>query len=225
MYLCEASSVEGFVQQLAVSYLRHGYFFYVPGTIPEGKDPKAIDAKLIEKYGLDISKWSRARRKRAGFANVQYLRFERFFVLVATEGEHHFFSKEGSFRDVRRSPIRFAGYSIGYRRGRDANWHPSVRIDRLEFLLLKKWFLEKALTCSVEFLVRQLQSLRFVPYGPVRNQYFELVRAVNKRRKVSSLELVPINVIPLRRRVVLPFGKRAGELSEPSRVESCVMAF
>src|SRR5262249_52205923 len=69
MYRCEAASVEGFVQQLAVSYLVHGYWYYVTGYIPEHKDPRAVDQKLLTRYGIGLSKWSRARRKQAGGAN------------------------------------------------------------------------------------------------------------------------------------------------------------
>ena len=65
-YRCEATSVAGFVQQLAVSYVGRGYFFYVIGEIPERKDPRVIDQRLIEKYGLGIGKATRARRKSAG---------------------------------------------------------------------------------------------------------------------------------------------------------------
>jgi hypothetical protein len=39
MYRCEATSVAGFVQQLAVAYVRNGYWFYVQGTIPKRKSP------------------------------------------------------------------------------------------------------------------------------------------------------------------------------------------
>ena len=51
-YRCEATSVAGFVQQLAVAYVGRGYFFYIVGEIPERKDPHAVDEKLIAKYGL-----------------------------------------------------------------------------------------------------------------------------------------------------------------------------
>src|ERR1051326_2786433 len=118
MYRCEAASEAGFVQQL-VLYLTQGYWFYVSGHVPERKDPRAVDAKLIERYGIDISKWARARRKRAGHANMQYLRYEQFFVLLATHGEHCFFLEEKNFRDVRRDSISFAGYSIGFKKGAD----------------------------------------------------------------------------------------------------------
>jgi hypothetical protein len=33
-YRCEATSVEGFLQQLAVAYITTGYWFYVTGEIP-----------------------------------------------------------------------------------------------------------------------------------------------------------------------------------------------
>jgi hypothetical protein len=89
-YRCEATSVAGFVQQLAVAYVGRGYLFYVTGEIPERKDPHGIDEKLIAKYGLAVGKTARARRKAAGFANVQYLRYRRAFVLLATHGEHPF---------------------------------------------------------------------------------------------------------------------------------------
>jgi len=109
-YRCVATSVEGFVQQVAVQYLRHGYWFYVAGIVPEGKDRAAVDAKLIKKYGIDVSRWERTRRKRAGLANMQYIRHERVFLLMASHGQHRFFKDEaGEIRDARRAPIKYAG--------------------------------------------------------------------------------------------------------------------
>ena len=92
-YRCVATSVAGFVQQLSSCYLPHGYWFYVSGEIPEHKDPRGVDAKLVTKYGISISRQSRARRKRVGLANVHYLRYERTFVLLATHGHHPFFDE------------------------------------------------------------------------------------------------------------------------------------
>src|SRR5262245_16484713 len=83
-YRCVATSLEGFVQQLESNILRNGYWFYVAGRVPEGKDGAAVDRKLMEKYGLQISRQQRARRKLGGLANVHYLRLERFWVLLAT---------------------------------------------------------------------------------------------------------------------------------------------
>src|SRR5262245_2344889 len=117
-YRTEATSVEGFVQQLVSNYLAAGYWFYVTGHVPEPKDPRAVDRKLVERYGIDLSRPARSKRKAQGLANLHLLRFERFFVLVATHGRHVFFEEEASsIRDVRSVPIQFQGYSIAVKRG------------------------------------------------------------------------------------------------------------
>ena len=50
-------SIGGFIQQLAVCYLQRGYWFYVTGDIPPGKDPALIDRKLRAKYETDPSNY------------------------------------------------------------------------------------------------------------------------------------------------------------------------
>ena len=67
-YRYEAQSIAGFVQQLAVAYVQHGYWFYVTGQVPERKCPLAVDAELLDRYEIAISSWARARRKRQGGA-------------------------------------------------------------------------------------------------------------------------------------------------------------
>jgi hypothetical protein len=69
-YRCVTTSMAGFVQQLVSCYLPHGYWFYVSGIIPPGKDPESIDEKLLAKYGIGVSRTSRARRRSVGIANV-----------------------------------------------------------------------------------------------------------------------------------------------------------
>ena len=76
-YRAEATSVEGFVQQIACCYLRHGYWFYVTGVVPKHIDPRAVDEKLVAKYGIAVSESTGLRRKRAGYANLQYIRHGR----------------------------------------------------------------------------------------------------------------------------------------------------
>jgi hypothetical protein len=212
-YRAEATSVEGFVQQIACSYLRHGYWFYVTGRIPAGKDPRAVDEKLIAKYGIAVSESTRARRKQAGRANLQYLRHERFFVILATQGVHPFFSEEGSaIRDIRRLPLSYAGYSISYRRGgltrqgkADAMWHAHVRMDRRQYLDCRAWFCEWATRASVEELGRAFATFPAAAYAPVRRQLLLIHRAVNRLRSAIHRPIVPVEALPLRRRVVRPF--------------------
>ena len=68
-YRAVATSVEGFVQQIACCYLLRGYWFYVAGRVPTWKDPSAIDATFIAKYGICVSESTRARRTKSGLAN------------------------------------------------------------------------------------------------------------------------------------------------------------
>jgi hypothetical protein len=207
VYRCVATSVAGLVQQLAVAYVANGYWFYVTGRVPDHKDPATVDTKILQRYGIAISKWTRTRRKKVGQANLQYLRYDRFFVIVATHGQHPFFAAEaGRLRDIRRKPLHFMGYAVGCRKGRDGRrWHPSVRIERGLFRELKARFTKLAVHRSVEELCREFRALDFEPYAPVRDQLRGLLRAVNHRRKTAGLDLVPPQALRLRRSPVRPF--------------------
>jgi hypothetical protein len=201
MYRYEATSVDGFVQQLAVCYLRHGYWFYTACRIPIRKDPRSVDQKLIQRYGIGISKWARARRKQNGGANLHYLRHDRFFVLLSTHGRHPFFEAEGHVvRDARRSPIRFHGYSISYRGG-----HPHVRIDQEKYLELRAYFVGIAVHRSADAIARELGNLAFRPYAPIRRQLLCILRAVNLRRKTAGLDLVSSRCFNFEPHSVRPF--------------------
>ncbi|MBE7457165.1 MAG: hypothetical protein HS102_11110 [Planctomycetia bacterium] len=211
MYQYEAETEAGFIQQLAVSYLGHRYCFYVTGEIPATKDPATIDAKLIARYGIGISRWARARRKKAGLANMHYLRFGRYFVLLASHGKHRFFLDEPHSRDARRDAIRFAGYSISLKRGTDGRLHPSVRIHPDEYRKLKAYLLDLALHRSVENLSAVFAAVRFERYAPVRRQLLNILRAVNRLREQAGFEPVPVSALRLQRRVVRAF---ASELAD-----------
>ena len=215
-YRCVALSIEGFVQQVAVSYVPFGYRFYVTGKIPAAKDPRTVDEKLIEKYGIDISPWVRTRRKQAGIANMQYIRFEDFFVLLATEGQHRFFHEEKNLlRDLRKIPIKFAGYSISFRSG-----HAHVRIERETFKEVAACFLEFALRRPKPQLEAALYNLPFEPYAPIRSQFFLLLRKINTRRKAAGMPLLSERCLPLRRRIYRPFDSpypRTYKQAEPKQ--------
>ena len=92
-YRYHARSVGGFIQQAAVYYVQRGYYFYVLGRVPKGTRCRQIDRKILAKYEIELSKDQRYRRKKQGQANIQYLRYQDTFLLLATEGEHPFFAK------------------------------------------------------------------------------------------------------------------------------------
>ena len=71
-----ATSRTGFVQQVVCSYVRHGYRFYVSGRVPEGKNPREIDEKLLALYDIRKTDSQRYRAKKRNDANLQYIRFE-----------------------------------------------------------------------------------------------------------------------------------------------------
>jgi hypothetical protein len=222
-YRSEVVSVTGFVQQIARSFLRHGYWWYVTGCVPTGKDAKSVDRKLIEKYGIAMSESTRARRKQLGFANLQYIGHERFFAILATKGQHRFFEEEAAgIRDIRRVSLQFAGYSISYRRGGrtrdgelDHRWHAHFEIERGRFLELKAHFLHLAVHRSPENLALAFYDFPFEPYAPVRRQLLMLLREVNATRRRAGFQVLPIEVLPLRRRIVKPFSDSIGEGPKP----------
>jgi hypothetical protein len=218
-YRCVATSVAGFVQQLAVCYIANGYYFYVAGRVPDHKDPVVVDQKLVSQYGIDASKWTRARRKKGGLANVQYLRYGRFFVLLAQHGEHPFFAGEaGQVKDIRKHPLYFMGYSIGCRRARGGQAsHASVRIQQEVYREMKVEFERASTRRSVEELVRDLRRLDYEPYAPVRDQLRGILRAINHHRKTAGLELVPTGALWLYRAPVKPFQPLANGCGGKSR--------
>jgi hypothetical protein len=194
--------VEGFIQQVAVSYIRTGHFFYVSANLKPSLDPATVDAKLIRKYGVDVSRWGRALRKERGEANLQYIRHGRFFLLMATHGKSLFYELEGSqVRDCRRMPIKFAGYSLSYRGG-----HPHVRIDLETYMGFKAEMVAEGLRLDRQGMEELLRTPEFVPYAPVRRQLWNVWREVNRARSAAGLEPLREDCIDLRRRIVRPFG-------------------
>lgn len=213
-YPHEAASVGGLIQQVAVAYVARGYVFYVTGNVPEHKDPKRVDEKLIERYEVAISKWSRARRKRAGLASVQYVRYRQRFVILATHGVHPIFAEEAeSIRDCRRVPLKLFGYAISSKRGR-----VHVRIELAEYRRLTAHMLELAQHRRSAKVADALARLPYEPYAPVRRQLLQLVKAINKQRRTSGFDELPWSVLRFRRRIVRPF-ENLGALIDRQGVE------
>ena len=163
--------------------MANGYWFYVHGWMPLlNKDSEAVDRKLIEKYGIDVSKWERARRKKAGLANLHYLRHGRHFVLIATHGRHPFFEEEAvNVRDIRRVPFKLGGYSVSYRNG-----HASVRIDQESYKRLKAYLTDLATRRWAEHMTDEFRMLHFEPYAPIRRQRLKVLRAVKRVRRQAG---------------------------------------
>lgn len=207
-YRCEATSIAGFIQQFAVAYVGHGYRFYAVRRIPPNKDPRHTDARIIDYYGLELSKWQRSRRKRQGKANCQYLRHGHFSVLIATPpvGGHSFFAECPDYKDIQRHALRYAGYSVGYPHStRTGRRHASVRIDREQYLRLRDYLLEVATHRRREALEAEFNSLRFEPFARVARQYLTLLRLVNEKRGAAGYELLSHRCLRLHRKSIPVF--------------------
>ena len=213
------TSLTGFVQQLACNVLPHGYWFYVMGVVPDSKDPEAIDRKLLAKYGVEISRQQRARRKLAGTSNLHYLRLGRVWILCATHGKHRFFDEEGSaIRDVRKAPIHIGDYTLAVKQGgflkkdpeadepvADGKMRVRVQIAREKFQDYRGYFIERACHLSSERLSKELYCLPFEPYAPVRRQLLTLLRLINEHRQAAGFSKLPPTVLRYKRQIVSPF--------------------
>lgn len=219
-YRCIVNSPEAVVQLISASYLRHGYYWYVTGYIPIDKEPAQVDQKLIEKYQINISEWERARRRKSGLANVQYVRCDRWFIILLTGGHHQMRDSirdggEGeNIQDCRRYPITFAGYSVSYRRsgvqpigGTKISWHAHVRIEAKTYAALKAYFQYMAIHRNQDVLRQKLATVPFARYAPVRRQLMCLLRLVNRARSARGFEELPYSVLELRRKPVKVYGE------------------
>ena len=218
-YRHEVTSVEGFVQMVASNYLPHGYWFYVTGRVPDGKDPSRIDEKILSKYGIELSRQQRARRKQQGLANLHYIRFQDLFVILATHGQHPFFAAEAvSVKDIRKYPLHFHGYSISVKRGgflkkqegeetasADGRYRSRVTIGREAFRNLASGLLEHATHRTVETLRWEFWNQPFEPYAPIRKQLLKVLQAVNAKRSAMGYEKLKPDCIRYSRNIVKPF--------------------
>jgi hypothetical protein len=199
--------------------LTHGYYFFVQGTVPVGKDPVALDAKFLAKYDIAKSEGARRWRKQQGLGNVQYVRFERYWILMATHGDHAIREGESdTLKDVRRSPVRIGDYSIYVKRGNyrrkaspkdpampDGRWRVRVLIAREPYRELCAYFLSIASHRQADALADELFSLPYVPYAPVRKQLLKLLRLVNAKRQAAGFAKIPPTCLRFKRDIVRTF--------------------
>ena len=211
MYPHRFTNIHEFVQRVALDIVQYGYWFYVTGTVPDGRDPAEVDAKLLAKYDIDVSKWTRARRKKKGQANIHYVRHQNFFVMLASKGAHQWFAEEewGSdelrrlhgrrIQDVRHKPITHGGYTISYKDcSGTGRGHVAVRIHPDEYRALKDYMLELSCRRSVAKLSEEFRFFPFEPYAGVRQQRWNILRAVNGKRRQAGFE--PIDPVVLRKK-------------------------
>lgn len=218
-YKYEVTSLTGFVQRVATHLLPKGYYFFVQGTLAEGKDLRALDAKLLAKYDVAKSEGARRWRKQQGLGNVQYVRYQNHWILLATHGHHPIREGEGgNLKDVRRCPIRIGDYALYVKRGNylkreptdeaakpDGKWRVRVVIAREPYRELCASFLSIACHRRAETLAEELYGLPYEPYAPVRKQLLKLLRLVNAKRQASGYSKISPTCLRFKREIVRAF--------------------
>lgn len=218
-YKYEVTSLVGCLQRVATHLLPKGYYFFVQGVVPEEKNPLALDAKLLAKYDVAKSEGARRWRKSQGLGNVQYVRFKRLWMLLATHGDHAIREGEGTnLKDVRRIPMRIGDYSIYVKRGDylkkrspeqaaapDGRWRVRVLIAREPYRELCAYFLSIACHRRAEAVAEELFSLPYVPYAPVRKQLLKLLRLINAKRQAAGYAKIPPTCLRFKREIVRAF--------------------
>ena len=230
MYPYRFTNIHMFVQRVADNIVKYGYTNYVTGTIPEGRDVEQIDAKILERYGIAVSRWARARRVKAGVTGLHYVRHQRFFAMFAhSKGEHDWWQREewmhehdvrkhGSrIMDITRKPLVHGGYSISFKRStQTGRGHVAVRIHSKEYRELKAYYLSLAVRRSKESLENEFKAFPFDAWRGVQEQRWVIFQAVNAARKQAGFELLEANRNVLRKmriqhKLMLP---QFSELSE-----------
>jgi hypothetical protein len=220
-YRYEVTSLTGYLQRVATHLLPKGYYFFVQGVVPEGKDPRALDAKLLAKYDVVKTEGARRWRKQQGLGNVQYVRYGKSWMLLATHGDHAIREGEGNnLKDVRRVSIRIGDYTLSVKRGDylkkassqasavpDGRWRVRVLIAREPYRELCAYFLSIACHRRREALEQELFLLPYVPYAPVRKQLLKLLRLVNAKRQAAGFAKLPPSCLRFKREIVRAFDR------------------
>lgn len=218
-YKYEVTSLTGFLQRVATHLLPKGYFFFVQGTLPDGKNPSALDAKLLAKYDVVKSEGARRWRKRQGLGNVQYVRYQSHWILLATHGDHSIREGEGvNLKHARRCPIRIGNYALYVRRGNylkrnpsgeaaqpDGKWRVRVLIARKPYRELCAYFVSIACHRRSDALAEELFALPYEPYAPIRKQLLKLLRLVNAKRQAAGYAKIPATCLRFKREIVRAF--------------------
>ncbi len=215
MYPYKFTNVHQFVQRVADNIVKHGYVNYVTGTIPEGKDCVDIDAKILSKDGIAVSRWTRARRKQKGQANIHYVRHQNFFAMFAPKGgAHKWFqdeewateqevkSKGARIRNLARpgQALVYGGYTIAFKQcSATKRGHVAVRIHPDEYRALKAYYLDLAVRRSKEKLEDEFRYFPFEPWAGIRQQRWNILRAVNAKRKKAGFEPIDAGVLRKKR--------------------------
>jgi len=187
-----------------------GYFFFCTFELAKDKDPEQLDAKLIELWNLDKPYWKREKRRRGRAPSIWYLRYDRFYVLLATHGKApdggpHPFFVEYQTTNICRYSLSCFGYQIRYPVSKETKRRKLfVRLSKETRDELR----ERLLSIAVKERYRDPESIEAVVaslpwqwYRPVREQVKVILKEVNKVRRYAGMKPVRLGCVPKRMRI------------------------
>lgn len=191
--LCQ--SWQGFLQ-LIVLLVSNGYWHYCLTHLPEKKRDKwtTVDEKLCRRYP-PLSKWQRARKKKNGYANFYYFRWEAMAMIMHTDGVTNG-PLEDIFLDVRRNPIpivisSLTTFLVSPEQNGDKK-HISVRLDRATYKGIKETLYEIAKTKDKRKIWIEFNKLNGFPaYRDIIRQKQQLATYASKQAKRNQLQIEP----------------------------------
>lgn len=216
-YRYEVKSIDGFLSQ-AVRYIAcGGHYFYIRVKVPEGKDPRAVAEKLLDRYDIRKKRWQRKRRHLKETASIHLLLFHEVIVIMLTKGQHKAFydDHQSSVRDIRRTALKAFGYSIRYTFSElEKRQKVFIRLDeetnrkvKAHMLTICVWDTYR----DCEALEREFRRLPYQPYEPVFAQLMKIGREVNKARRRRGFNSIDLDCITWKRRLRPVFVERVGQ--------------
>jgi hypothetical protein len=185
--------------------------------VPEGKDPRAVASKLLDRYDIRKKRWQRKRRHLKETASIHLLQYQELMVIMLTKGEHRAFyaDHQNQVRDIRRTALKVFGYSIRYTFSEiEKRQKVFIRLDAETNRKVKSHMLTIGVWNSYRdntALEREFRRLPYQPYEPVFAQLCSIARQVNRARRQRGFDAIDLACITYKRRLGTVFVEREGK--------------
>jgi hypothetical protein len=187
-YLCQ--SWQGFLQQLIIN-ANLGYHWYFSYQLKARKHERwhRTDKKLVDLYEADRSKDKRYHYKKAGKTNFTYLRFDRIFIMQATNAIEDY--KHGY--DLKTRPFTYSPTPDGIlelKVSPNSDGKFTLWLSRDCYRNIKATIYEYLARRQPEKAIYTFNALNGVPcYSGINEQKAQMLREILKEARRHNLKL------------------------------------
>lgn len=206
-YRYEAKDIDGLLSQLVRYIANGGHYFYIRVRVPDGKAPRVIAEKLLDRYAIRKSRWQRKRRHLKETASIHLLQYRELIVIILTRGKHETFYQDhhSQVQDIRRTALKVFGYSVRYSFSEiEKRQKVFIRLDPKTYRRLTAHMLTIGVWDSYRdrvALEREFHRLPYQPYEPVFAQLVAIAKQVNKVRRRRGFDPIDLGCIKNKRRL------------------------